>query len=142
MANIFNVYNLGVSIANEITGIANDLGLNRGGTIPGNSDFNIDRFRTHFANHLETSKSDKFDVWIQIPTAVAQGVSMEDLSLQCEVSELPGKDINMIEFRHYGFIKRIPHINQYNQISFTFICAGDLFEKQLFDRWMDYMLPA
>jgi hypothetical protein len=67
---------------------------------------------------------------------------MQDLSLVCEISELPGKDINMIEFRHYGFTKRIPHINQYGQITFTFICAGDLYEKQLFDRWMDYMLPA
>lgn len=140
--------NNGIAAVNNIENLALSLlGITSIGGAPFNglsadTSFDIDSFRTHFANHLETSRTDKFDVWINIPQAVAQGVSMQDLSLQCEISELPGKDINMIEFRHYGFTKRIPHINQYNHITFTFICAGDLFEKQLFDRWMDFMLPA
>jgi hypothetical protein len=106
--------------------------------------FDVEKFRNNFGGHNEVSKSDKFDVYINIPPSVAvgSGYGMEQLALQCEVSELPGKDITMIEYRHYGFTKRIPHNNQYGHISFTFICAGDLIEKQIFDRWMDLLVPS
>lgn len=140
--NIISGIGTGLNLLNVLKGIAQDATNSQQGAGDVNTGLDIDSFRTHFSNHLEVSKSDKFDVYIPIPDAVAGEVSMEDLALQCEVSELPGKDINMIEFRHYGFTRRIPHINQYNHISFTFICAGDLLEKRLFDRWMDFMCPA
>jgi hypothetical protein len=65
-----------------------------------------------------------------------------ELSLQCEVSELPGRDVNMIEYRHYGFTRRIPHNNQYGQVSLTFYCTGDMHEKKFFDMWLDLMVPT
>ncbi len=104
----------------------------------------IDDFRNHFNNHNEVSKADKFDVFIQVPDQVSSGTGYtgRELAIQCEISELPGKDITMIEYRHYGFTKRIPHMNQYGHINFTFYCTGDLVEKKIFDRWMDLMIPA
>jgi hypothetical protein len=99
-------------------------------------------FRQHFSNHNEVAKADKFDVMISVPALVANGVTNYDLSLQCEVSELPSRDITMIEFRHYAFIKRIPHFNAYGQATFTFLCTGDMIEKKLFDRWLDVMVPV
>ena len=110
------------------------------GEIP--SDFTIDEFRTNLSAHGEVAKSDKFNVTIVIPTLLQGQTTSRELALQCEASELPGRDINMIEFRHYGFNKRIPHMNQYNQVSLTFYCAGDMHEKKLFDRWMDIMIPT
>jgi hypothetical protein len=106
--------------------------------------FDINQFRTHLSAHGGVSRTDKFDAHINIPQEVSDGsgYGVRELALQCEVSELPGRDINMIEFRHYGFTKRIPHMNQYNQITLTFYCAGDLIEKKLFDRWIDLMIPV
>lgn len=104
--------------------------------------FNIQTFIQHISNHNSVAHGDKFDVHIAIPNSIAQTASMEQLSLQCEISELPSRDINMIEYRHYSFIKRLPHHNQYGQASFTFIVTGDMWEKKLFDRWMDIMVPA
>lgn len=104
----------------------------------------IDDFRNHFNGHNELSRSDKFDVFINIPPQVSQGsgYGIKELALQCEVSELPGRDISLIEYRHYAFTKRIPHMNQYGHINFTFYCGGNLVEKQIFDRWLDIMVPV
>jgi hypothetical protein len=133
----------GLSLAESLLGV----GGGPGGTVSSESygqGFDITAFRNHFSNHNEVSKTDKFDVSIAIPQQVSDtsGYGMRELALQCEVSELPGRDISLIEYRHYGFTKRIPHINQYNHITFTFFCTGDLVEKKLFDRWMDLMVPA
>jgi len=111
---------------------------------PSNSPFNIDEFRAGISAHGELAKQDKFNVVIVVPRVVqlASGTSLRELTLLCEASELPGRDINLIEFRHYGFIKRLPHNNQYGQATFTFISTGDFWEKRLFDRWLDVMVPT
>lgn len=109
---------------------------------PGTSPFNIDQFRTNLTAHREVAKVDKFDVTILIPIILQQYGQASDLVLQCEAAEFPGRDITMIEYRHYGFIRRIPHQNQYGQASFTFYCAGDMWEKKMFDQWMESMIPT
>lgn len=109
---------------------------------PGSSPFNIDRFRSNLTAHRELAKVDKFDVQIMVPMILSQYGQMTDLNLQCEAAELPGRDISMVEYRHYAFIRRIPHQNQYGQASFTFYCTGDMWEKKLFDAWMDLMVPT
>jgi hypothetical protein len=132
-----------------------DIQLNRNGigitnlTAPlQNQNFNINKFVGNLHKHRETARADKFDVRFSVPSGLRSsgtidpGVSMQDLSLQCEVSELPGRDINMIEYRKYSFIERIPHHNQYGQASFTVVVTGDMWEKRFFDAWMDYMVPA
>ena len=105
--------------------------------------FNVDDFRTNLNNYGEAVHADKFDVYFVIPPAVADSsIGTRELSLLCEVSELPGRAINMIEFKHYGFIQRLPHFNNYGVASFTFIATGIMAEKKLFDRWLDVMIPA
>jgi hypothetical protein len=110
--------------------------------------FDIGSFISNMDNHDATSHADKFDVMFNIPVGLqnsgllAAGINMNDLTLQCEVSELPGRDIAMVEYRKYAFIERIPHHNQYGQASFTFIVTGDMWEKIFIDTWMDFMIPA
>lgn len=109
---------------------------------PGSSPFNIDNFRSNLDAHREVAKVDKYDVQIMIPIILNQYGTISDLTLQCEAAEFPGRDITMIEYRHYGFIRRIPHMNQYGQASFTFYAAGDMWEKKMFDQWMEAMIPT
>lgn len=134
-------------VSAQVSGFATDqlrnlLGLTSSGALP--SQFNIDDFRANLSAHGEVARGDKFNVVIMIPSVIgtASGTTMRELTLQCEAAELPSRDINLIEFRHYAFIKRIPHQNQYGQATFTFLCTGDMWEKRLFDRWLDVMVPT
>lgn len=106
------------------------------------SNFDINAFRTNISAHNELAKSDKFAVMMNLPRAALGLAQPQDITLLCEGAELPGRDINLIEFRHYGFTKRIPHMNQYGQATFTFIMTGDMELKKLFDYWMDFMVPT
>lgn len=111
--------------------------------LPGTSPSNIDKFRTNLSAHNELAKVDKFDVLIQLPSALRNlGGGSDDLALQCEAAELPGREISMIEYRHYGFTRRIPHMNMFGQATFTFYVMGDMWEKKMFDSWMDLMIPS
>lgn len=109
---------------------------------PSGQQFSIENFRQHLSAHNEIAKADKFDVYITLPDSVAESVRMQDIALLAHTSELPGRDVTMIEYRHHAFIKRVPHFNQYGQANFTFYCTGDFLEKRLFDRWLDIMVPA
>lgn len=113
-----------------------------------NQQFNIQKFVTNLHQHNETARTDKFDVIFTLPSGLLhsgylpQGISMKDLNLQCEVSELPGRDIGTVDYHQSSFIQRMPHLNQYGQASFTFIVTGDMWEKKLLDTWMDFMIPS
>jgi len=105
--------------------------------------FNVNEFTTHFGKYEDFAKTDKFDVSITIPNALTSlGFGTRELSFQCEAAELPGKNITMIEYRHYAFTQRIPHQIIYPEIALTFYCNGQLEEKKFFDAWLDTMIPS
>lgn len=64
------------------------------------------------------------------------------LALQCENTELPGKTLSTAEVKVYGPIFKIPYQTQYNDASFTFLCTNDFFERKLFDRWLEAIMPT
>jgi hypothetical protein len=113
-----------------------------------NKSFSINNFTQNLNRHNETARTDKFDVSMIPPASVASYIGMspadmmKGLSLQCEVSELPSRDIQMTEYMTHAFIRRVPHQNQYGTANFTFICTGDLWEKRMFDAWLDLMVPV
>lgn len=105
--------------------------------------FNVTEFRNHFSKYNEFAQSDKFEVWITVPSGLSDSTfKTKELAFQCEAAELPGKDINMVEYRHYGFIQRIPHHISYPQVTLTFYCNGALEERKFFDKWFNAMLPT
>jgi hypothetical protein len=135
---------VGAQAEAQLVGVATNVLQDLGFNVAGSSNFNVDDFRNNISAHNDLAKADKFNMVMMLPRAIqlAMGTQLRDLTFQCETSELPSRDINLIEFRHYGFIKRIPHQNQYGQASFTFICTGDMWEKRLFDAWLDVMVPV
>lgn len=64
------------------------------------------------------------------------------LALQCETAELPGKTLQTAEMKVYGPIFKVPYQVQYNDASFTFLCTNQFFERKLFDRWMEAIMPT
>jgi len=104
--------------------------------------FNVDKFRSHFAAHEDFAKSSRFEVRIAAPPGAPDLTNFaNDLRFQCESSELPGYTINTVDNRIYGVANPVASSASFADITMTFICAGDLWEKKFFDRWMDIIVP-
>ena len=64
------------------------------------------------------------------------------LALQCEAAELPGRTLETADARIYGPSFKVPYRMQYSDTNFTFLCTNDFYERKLFDRWMDAIIPS
>jgi hypothetical protein len=64
------------------------------------------------------------------------------LSLQCDTAELPGKTLQTTDVKIYGPTYKIPYQKQYNDISLSFICTNDFYERKLFDTWINAIMPS
>jgi hypothetical protein len=64
------------------------------------------------------------------------------LALQCESAELPGKTLATADVKIYGPTFKVPYQTQYTDTNLTFICTNDFYERKLFDRWMEAIMPA
>lgn len=103
--------------------------------------FNVNKFISNFDKHGGYAKSSKFDVRIALPSAVTGLGTTEELSLQCEAAELPGYVVNTSESKIYGAPTYVAATPSFGEITLTFICAGDLWEKKLFDAWLNFIIP-
>lgn len=103
--------------------------------------FNVNKFISNFDKHGGYAKSSKFEVRIALPPAVTGLGTTEELALQCEAAELPGYVVNTSEAKIYGAPTYVAATPSFGEITMTFICSGDFWEKKLFDSWIDYIIP-
>ena len=101
--------------------------------------FNINQFRDHFAKHDDFAKTSKFDVRITAPTRL--DLDATDLRFQCETTELPGYTVNTVDGRYYGVASPVASFPTFGDLTLTFICSGDFWEKKLFDKWLNLVIP-
>jgi hypothetical protein len=64
------------------------------------------------------------------------------LALQCESAELPGRTLMTQEAKVYGPTYKIPYQSQYNEMTLTFLCTNEFWERKLFDRWIEAIMPS
>ncbi|MFZ9301796.1 MAG: hypothetical protein ACO239_00410 [Sediminibacterium sp.] len=64
------------------------------------------------------------------------------LSMQCETAELPGKSLITADAKIYGPGFKVPYQKQYNEITLGFLSTNDFYERKLFDRWIDAIMPS
>lgn len=64
------------------------------------------------------------------------------LALQCEAAELPGKTLVTADAKIYGPTFKVPYQTQYSDINLTFLCTNEFYERKLFDRWMEAIMPT
>lgn len=64
------------------------------------------------------------------------------LALQCESAELPGKTLATADVKIYGPTFKVPYQTQYGDTTLTFLCTNDFYERKLFDRWMEAIMPS
>lgn len=63
------------------------------------------------------------------------------LSLQCEGAELPGVSLLTQDVKIYGPIYKVPYQKQYNDLTLNFIATNDFYERKLFDKWIECIMP-
>ena len=103
--------------------------------------FKVSDFLNHFDKHNDFARAAKFEVRIAPPTGIAD-LATYDLRFQCETTELPSYSVNAIDNRYYGVPEPIAASPvAFGDITLNFICAGDMWEKKLFDRWMNGVIP-
>jgi hypothetical protein len=64
------------------------------------------------------------------------------LALQCEAAELPGRTLMTQEAKVYGPTYKVPYQTQYNEMTLTFLCTNEFWERKLFDRWIEAIMPS
>lgn len=64
------------------------------------------------------------------------------LALQCDSAELPGKTLQTTDVRVYGPTFKMPYMTQYQDITLSFISTGDFWERKLFDKWLNSIIPS
>lgn len=104
----------------------------------------VSSFTSYFSQGGDLSKTNFFDVKINVPKDLADqtGLTSRELSIQCDIAELPGKNIDVLTIRHNNFIDRVPSDILFPEVVLGFICRGDLLEKKLFDLWLGQMLVS
>jgi hypothetical protein len=64
------------------------------------------------------------------------------LALQCESAELPGKTLQTADVKIYGPTFKVPYQTMYGDTNLTFVCTNEFYERKLFDRWMEAIMPS
>ena len=64
------------------------------------------------------------------------------LALQCESAELPGKTLQTADAMIYGPGYKVPYLATYTETTLNFICTNEFYERKLFDRWLESMVPT
>lgn len=64
------------------------------------------------------------------------------LALQCESAELPGKTLATADVKIYGPTYKVPYQTQYNDMTLNFICTNEFYERKLFEKWIDSIMPS
>lgn len=100
-------------------------------------------------NTIVTDVSDAINQILGSEPADAQGKSSNAaisryLALQCESAELPGKSLVTADVKIYGPIFKVPYQTQYQDgtTTLTFLCTNEFYERKLFDRWIEAIMPS
>lgn len=64
------------------------------------------------------------------------------LALQCETAELPGKSLQTADVKIYGPTFKVPYQTQYSDMNLTFLCTNEFYERKLFERWVEAIMPT
>lgn len=70
------------------------------------------------------------------------GPFVRDFTYLCEAAEMPGRGFQSLDVRYYGPNQKLPFQSQYEDMTMTFLCRSESFERQFFDDWMEMINPS
>ena len=105
--------------------------------------FNVSGF-TSTIKTLGLANPNKFKVEIAFPEKINTGgnETLRNLSLMCESISFSGRGVQTILDLQYGLRKEIAYnAPVYQPITLSFLCSRELKEKQLLDKWNNFIVP-
>ena len=104
--------------------------------------FNVSGF-TSTIKTLGLANPNKFKVEITFPEKVKiDNSTSRNLSLMCETVSIQGRGVQTMLDLQYGLRKEIAYnAPVYQPITLSFLCSKELKEKQLLDKWNNYIVP-
>ena len=105
--------------------------------------FNVSGF-TSAIKTLGLANPNKFKVDITFPEKINTGgnETLRNLSLMCESISFSGRGVQTILDLQYGLRKEIAYnAPVYQPITLSFLCSRELKEKQLLDKWNNFIVP-
>ena len=107
-----------------------------------NRQFNVSGF-TSTIGEMGLASPNKFKVVIAFPDKIKQdNATLENLSLMCETISFQGRGVQTILDLQYGLRREIAYnAPVYQPITLSFLCSAALKEKQLLDKWNNYIVP-
>ena len=107
-----------------------------------NRQFNVSGF-TSTISEMGLASPNKFKVVIAFPDKIKQdNATLENLSLMVETISFQGRGVQTILDLQYGLRREIAYnAPVYQPITLSFLCSAALKEKQLLDKWNNYIVP-
>lgn len=98
--------------------------------------FAPEKFISHLKGCADLAKPSKFDVQITGLRGTSDASKLQDLTFQCDSTELPGYTVNTLESKVYGPSWHIASLPTFNEHVLNFMCTQTMWEKIFFDNWM------
>ena len=112
--------------------------------------FNVSGF-TSTIKTLGLANPNKFKVDIAFPALLSTGgihplkqddTTLRNLSLMCETISFSGRGVQTVLDLQYGLRREMPYnAPVYQPITLSFLCSRELKEKQLLDKWNNFIVP-
>lgn len=116
------------------------------------ANFSIQNFKSTVL-YRGVAKTNRFEVNFNIPFTLANKLGgigsgsgaegiLRTVSLYCEISSLPSKNLNVVQQRIYGPLYQNPISVDYggDAITMTFYVDRDMNVKKFFDAWTEYII--
>ena len=114
--------------------------------------FNVTGF-TSTINKIGLASPNKFKVNIAFPKSLGilnskampgqpDNQTLQELNLMCETVSFQGRGVQTILDLQYGLRREIAYnAPVYQPITLSFLCSSELKEKQLLDKWNNFIVP-
>lgn len=100
----------------------------------------IDVYKALITRRGGFCKTNRFDIMFTLPRRLAIDDRGRDLSLLCESTLLPGKQITSTEWSLYGHSIKIPTNFIQEDVTCLFNVTGDYYVKRIFDNWQNLVI--
>lgn len=91
-------------------------------------------------------KSSKYAIRIvpvgNLLLSLGYGDFLKHFTYLSDSAEMPGRAFMSLDIRYYGPNFKIPFQSQYEDMTITFLCRTESFERQFFDDWMEIINPT
>jgi hypothetical protein len=91
-------------------------------------------------------KSSKYAIRIvpvgNLLLSLGYGDFLNHFTYLSDSAEMPGRAFMSLDIRYYGPNFKIPFQSQYEDMTITFLCRTESFERQFFDDWMEIINPT